>query len=44
MKHLKHALETCVTNICNIESYFCDVQMKHLQYKSETSEMHEIYA
>jgi hypothetical protein len=39
MKHLKHTL--CVyshSNICNIEIYFCTIQMKHLQYKYETPE------
>jgi hypothetical protein len=41
MKHLKYTLETCVyshINICNIETYFCNIQIKHLQHKSETSE------
>jgi hypothetical protein len=38
MKHLKHATETCVYNqssICNIQIYFYNIQIKHLQHKSE---------
>jgi hypothetical protein len=39
MKHLKHMLETCLyrhNNICNIEIYFCNMQMKHFQHTYET--------
>jgi hypothetical protein len=41
MKHLKHTLETYVyshNNICNIQIYFCNIQMKHLQHTYETPE------
>ena len=41
MKHLKHILVTCVyshCNICNIQIYFCNVQMKLLKHTSETLE------
>jgi hypothetical protein len=36
MKHLKHTLETCVYNHCNIQIYFCNIQMKYLQLAYET--------
>jgi hypothetical protein len=41
MKQLKYRLATCVychCNICNNSIYFCNIQMKHLKYKSKTPE------
>jgi len=37
LKHLK-TLEKAIANICNIQIYFCNMQMKHLQHMYETSE------
>jgi hypothetical protein len=31
------------SNICNIQINFCNIQMKHLQHKSKTSETLETY-
>jgi hypothetical protein len=39
-------LETCVyshSNICNIQIYFCNIQIKHLQHKFEKYETLEIF-
>jgi hypothetical protein len=47
MKHLEHTLETYVYshfNMCNILIYFCNINIKHLQYTSETSKTLETYA
>ncbi|CAN6225887.1 unnamed protein product [Urochloa humidicola] len=38
IKHLQHACETC-----NIQIYFCNIQMKQLQYSSKTSATRETY-
>jgi len=31
-------------NLCNIEIYFCNIQMKHLQHEFETSETRSKHA
>jgi hypothetical protein len=41
LKYLKQRLATCVSchcNICNIQTYFYNIQMKHLKQRSETPE------
>jgi hypothetical protein len=46
MKHLESILETYVyshCNICNILIYFCNIDEKHLQHTSKTSETLETY-
>jgi hypothetical protein len=47
MKHLEQTLATYVYNnynMCNITIYFCNIQMKHLQHTSKTSEIIETYS
>jgi hypothetical protein len=47
MKHLEHTLATYVyshCNMCNILTYFCDIQMKDMQYPDKTSKTLETYA
>ena len=39
MKYLEHTLATYVyshSNMCNIPIYFCNIQMKYMQYLDET--------
>jgi hypothetical protein len=36
MKHLKHTLQHA--SIHNIQIYFCNIQMKHLQHMSDIDE------
>jgi hypothetical protein len=46
MKHLEHTLETYVYshyNMCNISSYFCNIDIQHLQRTSKTSKTLETY-
>jgi hypothetical protein len=47
MKHLEWTLKTYVynhCNMCNIQIYFCNIHMKHLQRTSEISETSETYS
>jgi hypothetical protein len=43
MQHTYETPETLETYTCNIQIYFCHIQMKHLQHMSDTDETFGIY-